>query len=93
MTFMQRWTLASDALTHLRQVNGFTHAGSGPGKHKPVIWGLRHPDPTLYVWDYEAKRFVLCLRDEWGELAVLTPPWPWLADGTGLDYERSWENT
>lgn len=65
---------------------GFTHTGSIPNG---VQWGLRYPEPMLYVHFPRAdtpNEFLPCPREAWVQFTEHAPPWPWLPDGSGLDY-------
>lgn len=73
-------------LTFLRQHYQCTHMGTTPAKNGTLLWGLRHPDPTLYLFRWDGGDAEIMLRDRWEKLTTMNPPFPWNKAGDGMVY-------
>lgn len=78
----------------IRKCYRLTHVGAMEGRSRRdpvVVWGVQCPDPTLRVWNADVGVWRAVERAGWEALTWMPPPWPWLPDGSGVDYARERE--
>lgn len=76
-----------EPLELFRKALNLSHAGTSPDG---VLYGLRHPSRTLYVWDEQAKMLLPCTATTWP--SEHGPPFPWDETGTKIVYPKDDKN-